>query len=140
MISGIVKKHKNDLIALIVICALGGIMCTVFMVFGSTGDEVRVKVAGEVVETIPLNSDGTYEIAGADGGSNLLVIEDGKAYISEASCPDGLCKGMGAINMEGQSIVCLPNKVVVEIVSDGKEAAGGNNETKDTDKIDTMVK
>ena len=44
------------------------------------------------------------------------MIRDGGARIEEASCPDRLCVGMGVIRRAGQSIICLPNQVVVEIV------------------------
>jgi hypothetical protein len=41
--------------------------------------------------------------------------------VEEASCPDGLCKSMGRISMSGQSIICLPNKVVIEILDKSRE-------------------
>ena len=56
-----------------------------------------------------------------DGSYNLLVIQDGKADVTEASCPDGICVNHRAISKQGQSIVCLPNKVVVEI-ENGEES------------------
>ena len=48
-------------------------------------------------------------------GSNLLVIKDGKAYVENASCPDGICSKHRPISYDGESIICLPNKVVVSI-------------------------
>ena len=53
---------------------------------------------------------------------NLLIIEDGYAYIKEASCPDGLCVHQGKINKSGEMIVCLPNEVVVTV--EGPEDSG----------------
>ena len=38
-----------------------------------------------------------------------------EAFLKEASCPDHLCINMGRIRKTGQSIICLPNKVTVEI-------------------------
>ena len=58
-----------------------------------------------------------------DGGHNRLVIKDGKAWVEEASCPDGICAAHKPIHREGESIVCLPNKVVVTVVT----AEGGDN-------------
>lgn len=48
-------------------------------------------------------------------GKNILVIEGGEAKITEANCPDKLCTYQKSISKEGESIVCLPNKIVVSI-------------------------
>ena len=55
------------------------------------------------------------------GGTNLLVIADGSASVTEADCPDALCVGMGKISRTGQSIVCLPHQVVVEVGDESEE-------------------
>ena len=54
-------------------------------------------------------------------GKNQLVIADGTARIETADCPDERCVQMGRISRSGQSIICLPHQVVVEIQG-GKEA------------------
>ena len=51
---------------------------------------------------------------------NILVIENGKAYVNQASCPDGICSSHRPIGNDGESIICLPNKVVVEIRTSDK--------------------
>ena len=48
---------------------------------------------------------------------NYLVIKDGYADITEANCPDKLCAKQKKISLDRETIVCLPNKVVVEIIS-----------------------
>ena len=53
-----------------------------------------------------------------DNHINKIKIADGKVWVTEASCPDKLCVKQGKIDKDGQSIICLPNKVVVKIVSD----------------------
>ena len=54
-------------------------------------------------------------------GYNLLVIEGGKAFVKSASCPDGICSSHRAVSKDGESIICLPNKVVIEIRARGQE-------------------
>ena len=62
------------------------------------------------------------QIKNAEGTvTNTLVIENGKADMISADCPDKLCVNQHAISSNGETIVCLPNKVVVE-VEDGEEA------------------
>ena len=53
--------------------------------------------------------------------TNVLILEDGIANMYEANCPDQICVDHASISKNGETIVCLPNKVVVTI----KEAAAG---------------
>ena len=54
-------------------------------------------------------------------GHNTLVIEGGKAHIEEADCPDHYCEQQGEISKTGETLVCLPHKLVAEVVA-GEEA------------------
>lgn len=82
------------------------------------GDLVVIKVGGEIVKELPLNQDTSLEITGIDGGTNTLVIQEGYADILEASCPDKLCVRQKQIHYNGETLVCLPNQVIIEIQSD----------------------
>ena len=77
---------------------------------------------------------GVHEFAGGDGadtvtvkdqkiringGTNILTIKNGKAKMTDADCPDQLCVHQKAASKNHESIICLPNKVVVEV--DGSE-------------------
>lgn len=112
------KLKKADIILLAAVIAVGGIMAAVLFLHNQSGSQVQVRVSGTVAASYPLDQNATYTISGVNGGTNVLVIEDGTARIEEASCPDGLCINTGRVSRDGQSIVCLPNQVVVEIVSD----------------------
>ncbi len=82
---------------------------------------VRATVDGKVYGTYPLSKDDTIEIKNVDGDvTNTLVIKDGVADVTAADCPDHLCVKQKAISKEGESIICLPNKVVVTVKSDTK--------------------
>ncbi len=78
------------------------------------GGTVSVSVDGETVAELPLDRDASLPIE-AEGGNNLLVIEDGAARMESADCPDRLCVKMGSIRYAGESIVCLPHRVVVTV-------------------------
>ena len=56
-----------------------------------------------------------------NGGTNILQIKGGKADMIEADCPDQLCIHQGPIHIQGETIVCLSNRVVVEITGNDKE-------------------
>lgn len=78
---------------------------------------VVVSVAGEQMQSYPLDQDLDLVLSGVNGGSNHLHIAGGQAWLSEASCPDKVCVHMGKISQAGQAIICLPNQVVIEIVA-----------------------
>lgn len=76
--------------------------------------QVVIKVDGEVYGRYALEEDQGDRSAGRRF-YNRVRIEDGKAYMEEADCPDGYCEEQGKINNRTQTIVCLPHKLVVEI-------------------------
>ena len=114
------KSRRADLLLLLGLLAFGGIIGLCLLLTGRSGGEVQVRVAGEIVGTYQLSKNKSVTIDGV-GGTNLLVIEDGTAAITEADCPDALCVNMGKISRAGQSIVCLPHQVVVEVVEESDD-------------------
>ncbi len=81
------------------------------------GNVAVVNINGADTERYSLSKDGEYPL---NGGTNILVIEGGEAYIKSASCPDGLCVHYGKISSVGESIVCLPNRVMIRIEAEEK--------------------
>ena len=77
--------------------------------------DVTVSVDGNVIHEYTLNDDVDIVIDGINGGQNHLVIKDGQASVTEASCPDKICVNKGTISEQGETIVCLPNRVVVTV-------------------------
>ena len=118
------NKKKNDLILIgvLLVVALAAYFCMSFFQGDNTKNGVAVVTIDDAeYGRFPLVVDTEERIEVPDGSYNLLVIQDGKADVTEASCPDGICVNHRAISKQGQSIVCLPNKVVVEI-ENGEES------------------
>ncbi len=112
---------KNDLI-MIGVLLIGFItILAALLATQNKGAQVVVSVDTVEVARFSLNEDTVYEINGYEGGKNTLIIKDGEAYVVDSSCPDHLCEHMGKISKVGQSVICLPNRVVVEI-ADYKES------------------
>ena len=61
--------------------------------------------------------DTTITIDGYNNGQNVLQIKDGYASIIEADCPDKLCQKQKKIRYNGETLVCLPHKVIVSVIS-----------------------
>lgn len=113
-----VKKKKNDviLIAAILVAALlccGGIW--IYQQMNTKEPTAVVTIDGTIYGRYSLEENRTERIELTDGFYNVLEIKDGKADIIEASCPDKICVDHRSVSKNGETIVCLPNKVVVEI-------------------------
>lgn len=108
------KTHRNDAILIAALLILGGALALFLRLTRQEGGTVRVQVDGETVMELPL-SEGTRIVLGEGGHTNTLVIADGAAQVVEAGCPDQVCVNHGAIRYAGESIVCLPHKLVVSV-------------------------
>lgn len=89
-------------------------------------DEQRVviEVNGRQVESVPFTPDmnpRTVRVVADDGGYNIVRISAAGVEMIEADCPDQICVRSGRIRYVGQTIVCLPHKVLVKIVGEPKE-------------------
>ena len=107
---------KRGDLYLIVGCLLAALVCCcLWFLLRQDGSAVIVEQNGRETARYALSEDRTVRIEG-EGGYNLLVIEGGEVYLSEADCPTQLCMKTGKIRYAGQSIVCLPHKLAVRIV------------------------
>lgn len=118
------KKRKGDMVLIVVILALAAAAYFGIKFYQrmSTKEPVAVvTVDGDEYGRFPLDQDVKERIELPDGAYNILVVKDGAADITDASCPDGICVNHRAISRQSETIVCLPNKVVVEI-QNGEES------------------
>lgn len=113
------KKKDIILIAAVLVIAL--ISLAAIKMTQKDGKEVVVTVNGKEVYKTSINKDQTYKIP-VKNGKNILEIKDKKVTMKEADCRDQICADHKAIEKSGETIVCLPHKVVIEIKSEnGKE-------------------
>lgn len=117
------RSIKRDIILIAALLLAGGLIAVCVMLFSGGGQTVEVRVDGRVTAVYSLNEERTVKINGV-GGVNVLEIKNGEVRIIEADCPDGLCIKTGTIKNKGQSVICLPHKVVVEITAGNPESSG----------------
>ena len=104
------KKRDIILITSILVIALASFL---FIELGKEeGARVVVEVEGQEIASYSLSQSGTYSL---NGGTNILCIEDGVAYLTNANCPDKLCVHQGKISKTNEVITCLPNKLTVTV-------------------------
>ena len=89
----------------------------------------RITRDGELLREIPLDEvEESYSFVVEDElGSNTILVEPGRIRVSEADCPDQVCVNQGFISAGTVPVVCLPHKLMIEIVGGGSEfdAAAG---------------
>lgn len=108
------SAHKRDLALILVIL---GVALGTLLLQTLTREEGAYAVVyrdGEEIARYALGEDITVRLE-TESGYNLLVIKDGAVSIEEASCPDLLCVKRGKKRYEGQTLVCLPNGLVVAV-------------------------
>ena len=112
------KKYRLDIIIIAAILLVSLSLLLIVTLSKEEGSVVVVEIDGTTVATYPLDKNAEYSL---NGGSNVLVIEDGVAYMNYSNCPDHTCEKTGKIRYVGQTIICLPNKIAVTIKGDNAE-------------------
>ena len=103
---------KRDIILILSVLIVAAALFLVVEMTKKDGAGVVIKVDGKEIAEYSLSENATHEL---NGGTNILVIENGKAYLSDANCPDKLCVHQGKISRTGEVITCLPNKLTVTV-------------------------
>ena len=143
MIRDLIKKADLILLAVLLIAGLSASFA--LSRSGTGGGQVTIKSAGKTIGTYSLKENRTLfitkdgHISDCDGtdsqgetGYNILQIRDGKADMISADCHNHDCVNHRPISKDGENIICLPHKVVAEIVAD--DSANEN------DSVDIIVK
>lgn len=112
------KKIKKDLILLFGIIFAAFILWLVPLLLNSS-PPVMVKVIqdGQVTGRYSLLKEQEVSIPWGEENYNLMLISGGQVSVSDADCPDKLCVRQRAIARSGESIICLPHKLVIQIES-----------------------
>ena len=115
------RLRRGDMILLAAALALALLLFLGYrFFFNKPGGAVEIAINGTPTKTLPLNENTTYRINTESHGKsheNILEIRDGHASIAEADCPDKLCVHQKKISKKGETLVCLPHKIVVSVIS-----------------------
>ena len=114
---------KADIVLLIIILVVGIPLSVLSFTEGIGGDKVRISLDGEIYGVYPLGEDREIDVT-EDGHTNHITIKDGQVSMSYSTCRHQVCVNTGAISETKDAIVCLPNRVVVEIISSDSGSIG----------------
>ena len=112
---------KGDMILICIILCMAALGFG-FMFFGNRGEggTLTVTIDGEIYKTYDMSKDQEI-IMDEVLGYNRFEIKDGVVSMIEADCPDQYCVDHAPIHREGETIVCLPHKVVLEVTNSAVE-------------------
>lgn len=116
------KPNKHDIfVGSFLLVFLVALIISLTALKSSDDTQVFVKYDGQIVHTMDLNQDEVF-IMHEEEYKNLqgdfeVTVKDGKVSITKNTCPQDFCKHLGEIDSKGYSLICSPNRVVVEIGS-----------------------
>lgn len=108
------------LIFLIILLSFSSILYTTRSMIKPMEKEVNVQYKGKVIANIPFNTDQQSKTYDFKFGENKGTIEVKEGQVrmlpmDKEICPNGICSDTGWIKNSYQTIVCLPNKIIVTI-------------------------
>ena len=106
---------RNDLILIAVLIIFS--LMPLAVAFDSEKKFAIVKVDGVIVRELDLTAEETFALE-SRGGKNFIAIHGGSVSVVEADCPDKICVRHGAIKNVGETIACVPHKLLIEIAGD----------------------
>ncbi|WP_187363623.1 NusG domain II-containing protein [Peptoniphilus phoceensis] len=86
----------------------------------NSSKKVVITVDGKIFKEVSLNKDTDIRI-NSQYGNNVVHIENGEVQMFESDCKDKICMKMGKISLNGDSIICLPNRLMVKIIDDAPD-------------------
>ena len=114
---------KLDLIIIVSLVVLSFIPHILFaktLYKNNSSTYASIKISGDFYKNIPLDSNKNVQhfVVETPNGNNTLVVKDNSIQIKDADCHDEICIKQGVISKVGQSIICLPHELVIEIKGD----------------------
>ncbi len=109
------KLKIGDIITIIVVLAVG--FSPLLMRRSGRATSYSIYVSGKKITTIPARGDTVFSVNGAMG-KMIIQMKNGKIRVIHSNCPEKICIRTGFIYKTGQSIACVPNKLI--IVAEGK--------------------
>ena len=112
--------NKKDLLFIAAILLAAGLAFLFFRPQPSESlSRAEISADGTTVMELDLSEDQVLTVDGAGGGYNRIQVRDGAVSVLEASCPDKVCVHTGTVRYPGETIVCLPNRMIITVIQGG---------------------
>lgn len=126
-------KRRDGIILAVVLmltllCLLGRLLWGPRIPQGET-PVLRITISGRLHSETPLDREGEILLQQEDGARNVVRYYPGGFEMGESNCPNGDCIHQGAVTRDNadtrplmNQIICLPNRVVLEMVNGGEDS------------------
>ncbi len=106
--------NKIDTIIIILLISFSLIFYLVYNFSSNNNNQiVKIKYNNKIIKELPLNIDTMF--SPIDGV--VIEIKDNKAHFKHSNCQDKVCVNTGWVSKQGQTAICLPNKISIQISS-----------------------
>ncbi len=97
-------------------CAAIILVCTAALMLtkGEKAKTALVYKDNTLLKTLSLNEDTSFDINGKY--KLTITVKNGEIFVSQSSCPCKTCKNFGKLSKKGQTAVCLPSNVRIELL------------------------
>ena len=116
--------RRGDFIIAALIIGLG--LFTLNFLPDHTGEMAYVYLDDILIARYSLSNNTGEKLVHGKEGSVQLKIDESGIRVSKSRCPSRICMRMGSINRQSQSIICIPNHILITI---------GENNNQDPDGI-----
>ncbi len=104
---------KKEFIIITAVIALLAAAALIFYIIRDSGKTAVIMIDDKIVSKEELSFDKEFEKDGIDGV--VFEIKDGGIRVKSSDCPDKICVHTGFISKEGETIICMPKKLIVSI-------------------------
>lgn len=116
------KPSTRFWIILLAVILIGSVAAAAYIYLRPTapGDTAVIYLDGQEVDRVDLTKiteSYTKEYTGQAGLTNTVEFAPGQVRVQEATCPDQICVYQGWVEAGGLPIACLPNTLIVQVVS-----------------------
>jgi len=111
------KGDKIIFISILIIFIISSVYTFFYFNYNNDGNIATVKKDGKIIETIDLSKVLNKEYIIEDNNVKAIIqVNNGKIRFKYSNCENKLCEKSGYIYIKGQFVVCLPNKIMIEII------------------------
>ncbi len=115
--------RKGDLVAVAVL-VIAALAVWTGLLFASSGEHMTVQIYSDNELFLQISLPAEDQTISIPDKQLALEIKNNRIGVLETDCPDHTCKKTGYISRPGQSIICLPNRVVVQIAGQSDTDSG----------------
>ncbi len=117
------KIKKMDIVIIIALffTSLALVFLTKSITSQAGGEYLVIELDGKEYGRYDLSKDRTIDVESQNGGLNTIEIKNKKARMIYANCLDLICTRMPPISEKGQTIVCLPHRLYLEVDSNKEQ-------------------